>query len=234
MVDVDKAIIARLKTSGKNFEILVDCNEALKFKQGVISEISDVLADEKVFSDSKKGLLASEHEMQSLFSTTNPLEVAKIIIQKGEIQLTSEYKSKLREEKRKKILNLIHQNAADPKTHLPHPQQRLELAFQEANVKIDEFKSAEEQVDEIIKQLRPIIPISVEKKEIRIKIPGQYAGKCYRIVQGYSKIKREDWLNDGSWQGEIEIAVGLQSTLFDELNNITHGNVESEILEIKK
>ena len=43
----------------------------------------------------------------------------------------------------------------------------------------------------------------------------------------------EDWLNDGSWQGEIEIAVGLQTTLFDELNNITHGEIESEILNIK-
>lgn len=232
MVDVDKAVIARLKSGGKNFEILVDCDAAINFKAGS-GNIADVLADEKVFSDSKKGLVASENEMQKLFSTSKPLEVAKIIIEKGEIQLTSEYKAKLRDEKRKTILNLIHQNAADPKTHMPHPRTRLELAFQEANIKIDEFKSAEEQVDDIIKQLRPILPISMEKKEIRIKIPGQFAGKCYRIVQNYSKIKKEDWLNDGSWQGEIEIAVGLQTTLFDELNNITHGEIESEILGVK-
>ena len=34
MVDVDKAVIARLKKGGKQFEIKVDCDKALEFKEG--------------------------------------------------------------------------------------------------------------------------------------------------------------------------------------------------------
>lgn len=34
MVDVDKAVISRLKKSGKDFEVLVDPIKALEFKKG--------------------------------------------------------------------------------------------------------------------------------------------------------------------------------------------------------
>ena len=59
MVAVDSAIIARLKTHGQNFEILVDCNNAIALKGGKQVDMRDVLAAMKIFSDSKKGLEAS-------------------------------------------------------------------------------------------------------------------------------------------------------------------------------
>ena len=65
-------------------------------------------------------------------------------IKNGEIQLTTEYKNKLRDQKRKQIVNLISRNAVDPSNNLPHPPQRIENALNEAKVKIDEFHTAEE------------------------------------------------------------------------------------------
>ena len=41
MVNVDKAVIARLKTHGSNFEILVDCDNAIAFKGGKIDDIKE-------------------------------------------------------------------------------------------------------------------------------------------------------------------------------------------------
>ena len=62
-------------------------------------------------------------------------------------------------------MEIIHRNGVDPKTKLPHPIQRLENAFEEAKIKIDERRSAEDQVKEILDKLRPVLPISFEKKE---------------------------------------------------------------------
>ena len=67
MVSVDKAVIARLKKEGQNFEILVDCMNAIAFKEGKDIYMKDVLADEKVFSDSAKGLVASENTLKTIF-----------------------------------------------------------------------------------------------------------------------------------------------------------------------
>ena len=89
MVDVDKAVVAKLKTHGTSFEILVNCDNALKLKEGQEIELRDVLATEKIFSDAGKGMLASEIQMKSIFGTDDPGEIAKHIINKGEIQLTT-------------------------------------------------------------------------------------------------------------------------------------------------
>ena len=43
MVNVDTAVIARLTSHGQNFELLVDCNNALAVKQGKTVDNHDLL-----------------------------------------------------------------------------------------------------------------------------------------------------------------------------------------------
>lgn len=233
MVTVDQAIIARLKAHGQNFEILVDCGNALALREGKNIDMHDILAAMKIFSDAKKGMEASETAMKQIFGTNDAEEVAKAIIQKGEIQLTQEYRERLREEKRKQIIATIHRNGVDPKTHLPHPPQRIENAFAEAKFHVDEFKSVQEQVQEALKKLRPILPIKFEIKEIALKIPPEYAPKCYAIVKSFGTILREEWQSNGYWISVVEMPGGMENDLYDKLNRICHGNLESKVLRIK-
>lgn len=233
MVTVDQAIIARLKTHGQNFEILVDCANALALREGREVDMHDILASMKIFSDAKKGMEASETAMKQIFGTNDVEEVTKAIIQKGEIQLTQEYREKLREDKRKQIITMIHRNGVDPKTHLPHPPQRIENAFIEAKFHVDEFKPVQEQIQEALKKMRPILPIKFEVKEIAIKIPPEHAPKCYSTVKAFGIILREEWQTNGYWIGVVELPGGMENDLYDKLNKICHGNVESKVLKIK-
>ncbi len=225
--------LARLKKGGQNFEVVINSDNAIRFKQGKEIAIEDIITNEKVFADAKKGLLASEKLMQQLFNTTDVKEVAKIIIKEGEIQLTAEYKQKLRDEKKRRIIDFIYANGVDPKTGLPHPVTRIENAFEEAKIHINEFKSEEKQIDEILKKLRVILPIKFEVDEIELKIPAAYAAKMYSIVKGFSKIIKEEWLNDGSWKCVVEISAGLKQDFFDKLNSMTHGEIETKLLKTK-
>ena len=102
--------------------------------------------------------------------------------------------------------------------------------MEEARVKIDVFKDAEEQVDDIVHKLKPIIPIKLAMKEIQIKIPAQYTGTAYGVVSKYGKILMDNWLNDGSWLCSVEIPAGIQNDFFDALNRLTQGTVESKVL----
>jgi len=234
MVDVDKAVIARLKAEGDKYEILVDCDTALQFRQGKNVSMEDVLASEKIFTDAKRGIVASQHRMMAIFGTEDHEEIAKIILKKGEVQITAEHKGKEIEEKKRQILAYIHRNGVDPKTHMPHPPQRIELAFEEAKIHIDERKGVNEQVNDIVKKLQPILPIKFERKQIAIRIPAQFAAKIYGTVKGMSVIVKEDWLDDGSWKGIVEIPAGMQNDLFDKLNSMTHGSIEVETLKIER
>ncbi len=225
--------LARLKKGGKTFEIDVNSELALAFKGGSSIDIKDVLKVEKVFYDAKKGLEASPTEMQQLFNTSDPLEVAKIIIKEGEVQLTAEYRAKLKEIKKKQIINMIHRNAVDPKTHAPHPPQRIENAIEEAKYHIDEYQSVQKQVEEVLKKIRPILPIKFEMKEIAVKIPADYAAKSYSTVKNFGKLLKEDWQSDGSWVVVIEIPGGLENDFYDAINKVCHGNIESKVLKTK-
>jgi len=221
--------LAIYKKGGERFEIAVEPELALKFKQGENIPIREIVHSDKIFSDVQKGQLASENRLQEIFKTTNTYKIAETIIQKGEIQLTSEYREKLREQKRKKIISLIQKYGVDPRTKAPHTQQRIESAFEEAKVRIDEHKKAEDQIQEILDKLKPVLPIKFEKKQIRLNIPAQFAAKCYSAVQNISSILKEEWKNDGSWEATIEIPGGLENELYDKLNSMTHGQMTAEV-----
>ena len=226
MTDLDKAVIARIKKGVEEFEVFVDCDRAVEFRNGKC-DIRDVLVAEYIYKDAKKGLHASEHEMEKFFDTKDVFKVAEKIVKDGNIQLTKEYRNKLRDEKRKKIVELIRLNAVDSKTGLPHPIVRIENAMDEARVNIDEFKSAENQLNDVVEKLRSILSLKFEVKKFQIRIPANFAGKCYGVVKRYSKLTSEDWGGDGSLVVVVEISPGMIEEFFGQLNSVTHGNLES-------
>ena len=233
MVSVDNAVIARANIQGHHFEVLVDCMNALAVKEGRHVAMKDVLAAEKIFTDGRKGTVASEHLLKQLFNTIDPETIAIEIIKKAEIQLTAEYRQKLREQKRKQIINIIHRNGVDPKTHLPHPAIRIENAFEEAKFHVDEFMPVERQVQEALKKLKPILPIRFEVKEIQIKIGPVYAAKAYATVKSFGAILSEAWGNDGYFVATVEMPGGMEQEFYDKLNAICHGEIESKVVKIK-
>lgn len=231
MVDVDRAVIARLRKQGQVFEILVDCDAALEFRRGKSINLGDVVATDEIFKDVKKGDKASTTELQKIFGTMDPDAVAEIIVKEGDVQLTAQHRAEEMEEKKKRIINIIHRNAVDSKTGLPHPAQRIENALREAGFHVDHRKRAEDQVEEALKKLRTIIPIKFERREIAVKIPAGYAGQSYGVLKKY-KMTKDEWGNDGSLLAVVEIPAGIQDEFFNELNKISHGEVESKILRI--
>lgn len=218
--------LAWIKKAGEHFEVVIDPDAAIAFREARTGNIHDIVKSAHIFKDAKKGLLANEHHMKESFGTSEPYAVAEYLIRHGEIQLTQEHRDKLREQKRNKIISTIQRNAMDPRTKLPHPRQRIELAFDEAKIKIDEIKSAEDQVQEIVKKLQPILPIRFEHTMLQIHVPAQHAPKLYPTIQSFGEIKKQEWLHDGSWLGSVEIPAGMLTECVDTLNSRTHGSVQ--------
>jgi len=233
MVNVNEAQIIKLKSNGHEFEILVDQNLAIEFKNGANVDINSVLAVATVFSDAKKGEEASPTTMKQALGTDDPIEAAKVILKKADIPLTTEYKHKIKEQKLKQIINFIHRNAVDPKTHLPHPADRIKAALEEAKFHADEFENVQKQVEVALKAIRPIIAIKFETKEMAVKIPSDYAVKSYSIINKFGKKLREDWQTDGSYVAVVEIPGGLEEDFHNELNALCHGDIETKILNTK-
>ncbi|MDR0900570.1 MAG: ribosome assembly factor SBDS [Methanobrevibacter sp.] len=233
MVNVDEAIIARLESHGEKFEILVDPDLAADFKnpekEGIA--IEDVLAVEDIFKDSKKGDMASEESMNKIFETTDPLEVAAIIINKGNIQLTAQQKRDMQEEKRRMVINKIVRESINPQTGLPHPAKRIENAMEETKVKIDPFKSVDEQVKATLKAIKVKIPIRFEKVKIAVRLPGTIAGNAFSHISKFGTIINEEWQQDGSWIAVVEIPGGLQDDFNHKIAELSGGEGETKLIK---
>ena len=225
--------LARIKKGSDVFEIVVNPDQAIYYRHHPETNIRDAIVYPKIYSDAKKGLLAPEQRMQAIFGTTDALEVAKIILTKGDIQVSAEHRQKLQEQKRHRIIDIIRRQGVDPRTNAPHPLTRIENALKEAKVRIDEYSPAEQQVPEILKALRPILPIKMVTKELNVTVPAQYAPKIHPLVKTFGKILKERWESDGSWNGTVEIPGGLETEFYDKLNGMTHGHAQATLVTTK-
>src|SRR5213080_1797103 len=203
-------VIARVEKAGEKFEVLVKPDAVQRLRDGKEVDLLRELAIDEIFKDAHKGSKASEEKMTEFFGTTEPLAVAKQIVQR------------------------IAANASNPQTGTPHPPQRIENAMEEAKVHVDPFKSVEEQVKEILDALRPLIPIRFEKVRIAVKLSAEDSAKAYGDIKGFGTILKEEWSPTGAWIGVIEMPAGLQTEFLERLNAKTKGNVETRILKAEQ
>ncbi|MFH1623484.1 MAG: ribosome assembly factor SBDS [Candidatus Aenigmatarchaeota archaeon] len=229
-VDVDKAVVCRLKHSGRKFEILVNPSRAFEFKKGAKVDMRDILAYPSIYKDVSSTDVVAEDDLQKAFGTVDPFKIAEKILRDGELQLTTEQKRGMVEQKRMQIAEIISRRGTNPQTNAPHPPQRVLAAMEKAGVNIDAFTDADLQFDRVVKALRTLLPISFQRVTIAIRVQPQHAGRVYSILKGMGTTKKEQWLNDGSLQVEIEVLGGMQQELFDKLANLTHGNFESKVV----
>jgi len=228
MVDVT---IARYSYEGEKFEILVKPDPALDFKLGKKKDISAVLVSEDIYTDSGKGTKPTNEKLLKAFKTEDLAEIAQIILEKGDLNLTTDQRRKMIDEKRKRIVEFIAKTYVDPKTHLPHPPVRIELAMKDARVSVDPQKSVDEQVQDIVEKLRSIIALKSENLQLEITVPAQYASQSYSVLKSVGSLKKEEWQNNGSLKAILEIPAAARPNVIDRLGSITKGSATVEVMK---
>jgi ribosome maturation protein SDO1 len=230
-VSIEKAVIARLHHSGKKFEVLINPNKALELKKGGKVDMDDVLAYPAVYRDARNTDTIPQNELQEAFGTTDINKIADKIIREGELQMTTEQRREMVEKKKLQIAEIISKRGINPQTNAPHPTQRIIGVMDKVGVSVDPFLDAEMQIEKVLKAIKAIIPISLQKITIQLKIPAQFAGKSYTVLKSYGKSVSEQWTNDGGLQITLQILAGIQEELFQKVSSLTHGQFESKIIK---
>jgi len=230
MVSLEDSVIARFETGGDRFEILVDPRAAQEYKEGSDIDWEDAIAADGIWSNSAKGDRSPDILVNNTFETLDLVEIYKKILKEGNIQLTSQQRKEMVEQKRKQIVAHIVANAMNPQTGGPHPPQRIENAIEEARYSVDPMETVEKQVESILKRIKTLIPISFEKIQVAVKIQAIHVGKCYGQLSGIGKIMNEEYQKDGSWVGIMEMSATSYNRLEDVLGAVTKGTAETKVL----
>ena len=228
MVSLDDAVIARYEKYGMRFEILVDPNLVESWKDGNTDiSLDKIAAIDEVFIDSRAGERPTSSDLDKAFQTSNFNEIAFKILSDGEIQLTSSQRKKMTESKKRQIIQHIQSNAIDPKTKTPHPLTRIEIALDQTRFSIDPFKNIDIQIKEVIKLLKPLIPLSFENSRLAFRISGKNYGSVFKILSKYKE--KDDWLENGDWACIIDIPAGLKGEI---ISKVMSKDSEAEYKEL--
>jgi len=221
-------VIARYTKNGHKFEIYVKLEKALEFKEGKIKNIDEVLEVREVFKDAKKGERVSPSILKQVFRTDDIEKVCEKIIKEGEIQITTEYKRKLIEEKERQIIEYIRKIAIDPRTNTPFTYQRIEEMLKHIKYNVDPFKPVEPQAEEIIKELKKKFPIKIEIKKYYVKIPFEVI-RIVGILKRKYKLIEEKYNN--YWHGTFEVPAGISGEFLSDVSKLSNGL--AEVVEVK-
>lgn len=233
MISLDEAVTARLESHGARFEVLIDPDAALAIKRGEFEgDLEDVIAAEDVFENASRGDRPAEEDVEEVFGTTAPLEIIPEVVKRGDIQITAEQRREMTEQKRKQLVNTIVRNAVNPQMDdAPHPPERIERALEEAGFNIDPMEPVENQVDEALDMLRPVIPIRFDEVTIAAQLPAEHAGSGQAKVREFGDLEREEWQADGSWVGVVTFPAGLQNDFYDLVNEVSSGEAETRVIK---
>jgi ribosome maturation protein SDO1 len=222
----DKFTVARIVLDGDKFELLVKPDPALEYKMGKRSDISGALVSDEIYSDANKGSRASSEKMMKHFKTTDSADVAKQILARGELNLTTDQRRKMVEEKKRQIVQFINRSFVDPKTHLPHPVVRIEAAMEEVRVPIDPFKKGEDQAKTLVDALRKILPLRSETAKLTVTVPPQFAAQSYSVLKSIGDLRSEEWLADGSLKAVLDMNASIRGQFLDRLGAVTKGSAQ--------
>ena len=223
--------VVRYSFEGEKFEILVKPDPALDYKLGKKKDISSVLISDEIYTDSGKGTKPSTEKLLAAFKTEDKTEIAQIMFEKGDLNLTTDQRRKMIEQKRKQIVEYIAKTYVDPRTHLPHPPLRIEQAMKDGRVSIDPQKNVEEQVKDLVEKLRSIIALKSENLQLEIIIPAQYASQSYSVLKSVGSLKKEEWQTNGSLKAILEIPAAARPNVIDRLGSITKGSATVEVMK---
>ncbi|MBI4440951.1 ribosome assembly factor SBDS [Candidatus Woesearchaeota archaeon] len=212
------------------FEIDIEPQRALEFRHGKDIDIRDVLKVQRIFHDVSKAEFAKNTELKEFFDTEDPLEVAKVILQKGEIQPTIDELARLHEEKKKRIFDVLIKYAVTAKTRKPINAEHLESIIHQGKVKMDIHEPDSWLIRKIVEAAKSIMPLDFDVHKIQVTLAPQFIEQARYHMKTLTKIVSEEMLPDGSWQVTAEVPVGIKEELFNYLNALTHGKFSSKLV----
>jgi len=163
------------------------------------------------------------------FKTTDTTAIAILILQKGDLNLTTDQRRKMVLEKRKQIVDFIAKTYVDPRSHLPHPPLRIDQAMDDARISIDPFRNTDEQTKDVVEQLRSIIPLKSENMILEILVPAQFAAQSYSVLKSSGTLKKEEWQSNGALKVILDIPAAARANVIDRLGSVTKGSASIEV-----
>ena len=215
----------------KNLELLCKPNTVNKYRDRKTS-VDQVLLSDVIYKSIKKGERVKDNDLLSIFNTTDMNECIKIMLDKGNYQISAEERKEKIEQKRREIIGYVSRNYVDSKNKLPIPITRIEAALETLKIKIDPDIPTNKQLDVILKKLPTVMPMKKQNgMNAELRVPHKYLGGTNNVIRKYGVIVSERYDSYGGIY-EISLPANESEELFKDMTKLTKNDYKFEIIKM--
>ena len=226
-------------SSRSRFEIACYKNKVISWRKGAETDISEVLQTDTIFKNVQRGISAPAKDMKQAFKTTDEEKICRIILEKGQLQVSKKERKDGLEAKFREIATIICDKCVNSETQKPFPVSVIESAMKEMSklqtntFQIKMNKSSKVQANELIVILKENeMPIERAQMKLRIDIPKQIGKKIKPDLIGLvTSVEKEVF--GMKYQMTVFIDPGAYRPICDLVSKTTRGQGRVTVLDME-
>ena len=129
-----------------------------------------MLQIDKIFKNTIKGDLVNKQELNELFPNMSYEEIVKLILDKGEIQISEKERDHNISNMKNDIANIIVEKTYNKETGLPFPQSMILRILEDTNYNLKEGENAKKQALRAIKLIQDKNILPIERRLMQLFI----------------------------------------------------------------
>lgn len=185
-VRLTNVAMVRMHKGGKRFEIACYRNKVLSWRQGVETDIDEVLQTHAIFLNVSKGVLASSKDLMDCFGQDDVEALLRHILEKGEYNPSDKEREAMLESTYRDIATIVAEKSVNPASNRPYTVKMILSGMKEIHYAVNPTRSAKQQALEVIKKLREVMPLERAKMHLRAVCPT--AEDLATVVAGLQKM----------------------------------------------
>lgn len=169
-VRLTNVAVVRMQTHGKRFEVAAYRNKVVNFRQGVETDLDETLQTDRVFTNVSKGQFAKTADLKKCFGTADEEEICRIILMKGQVQVSDMERSAQLESTTKEVASMVAAKCVDPHSNRPYTVSQIRDAMQRAEFCVHPTRSVKQQFLDCVKLIRSKDVLALERAKMELCI----------------------------------------------------------------
>ncbi|XP_014240179.1 ribosome maturation protein SBDS isoform X2 [Cimex lectularius] len=198
-------------------------------------DIDEVLQTHTVFTNVSKGQVAKKEDLIKAFGKDEPTEICKIILQKGELQVSDKERQNQLDSLFKDIATNVAEKCINPESKRPYPVSMIEKAMKDIHFSIKPNRNAKQQTLDVIPQLKAVMPLERAQMRLRVAFSGKESRKLRtQLVKLTTSVETENWNSEGELELVCLIDPGRYREVDELIHSVKNSNGLLELLNLKE
>jgi ribosome maturation protein SDO1 len=221
----------RHRVNGNRYEIACFPNKVLDWRKKVEKNILNVIQSDSIFKNVSKALLASAKELMDDFGTSDRMEVCRLVLDKGQLQVSERERVQDASNKLKEAIVMVAGMCVHKDTKQPIPVRMIENAAAQIKFAVKGTQPIKQQALRLFRELAEILPIERVCMRIMMSAPLSHARALKQLAALHAKAV--SGVTAGARDVEVTALVdpGVYRTLCEEVSALCGAAGHVTVLE---